>query len=322
MKENDVRRLVREALDGVGLGATVVGDSDEPVNVNDVVDPSESTVDPMNPNFVPRSKVELDNAIGRLTSDVPAGEIPNLYRVVSDAVTSFTKGDEMAKSARAGAKSVEESIRRAIRKVLKEAELPPVRKIPFGVHGDEYMRRYNKTRSGLAKTFKSGGADDRPEENEFEPTIEQEPTAEPGKKRRAYKTTALGSMVDVSGMSFSDIAKELGFSVAGAKQAVDKALQKARWLSTELDEDDLEILVLQSMNEYIDMLNQSGELTPADVALMKDHPDVVRELDGFREYLDKIIRRMRSASAKGGDPLGEHNRRVAEALRIAESIRP
>jgi len=54
------------------------------------------------------------------------------------------------------------------------------------------------------------------------------------------------------------------------------------------------------------MLNKTGELTAADVQLMKDHPDIVRELDGFREYLHNTIRRAMKAKPEDlEDPLGE-----------------
>lgn len=108
------------------------------------------------------------------------------------------------------------------------------------------------------------------------------------------------TMTDVDGANFAQIAQELGFSVAGAKQAVDKALLKAQFVAS-MDKDDLEITVLQAMDDYVDYLESSGELTPEDVMLIKDHPDLVRELDGFRDYLDKYIRRARRAAGPTGE---------------------
>lgn len=105
----------------------------------------------------------------------------------------------------------------------------------------------------------------------------------------------MNTMSDVGGATFQEIADELGFAVSGAKQAVDKALSKAQFVAT-MDQDELEVLVLQSMGDYIDKLAKSGELTPEDVQLMKSHPDIVRELDGFREFLDKALRKVRKSS--------------------------
>lgn len=108
------------------------------------------------------------------------------------------------------------------------------------------------------------------------------------------------TVTDVEGASFEEIASELGFAVSGAKQAVDKAMQKAQWLGAMGLErpDDVEIMVLTAMNDYIKYLSKSGELTPADIQLLKDHPDIVRTLDGFREFLDKYVRRERKVTPK------------------------
>lgn len=318
VSEEALRQLVGEALDGGHLGDLTVPEDEEPVNVNPVVDPSAAQTDPINPCFVPQTKPELDVAVKQLTKDVPVDKVPGTYkaiRAVIDAEQAKTEGEEeMKKAAQGGTEQVEEAVRRAVRKLIGQmneapADLPPVKKIPFGVHGAEYMRRMEKTKADLGKTFRAGGADDRPEPDE------DEPEADEPKRRRAYKATALGSMADVEGASFQEIAQELGFSVAGAKQAVDKALEKARWAATEIDPDDLEILVLQTMNDYIDTLNKTGELTPADVQLMKDHPDVVRELEGFREFLAGAIKRRRKEGQKLYDPIGEsHLKKVAEAM--------
>ncbi len=203
--------------------------------------------------------------------------------------------------------------------------LPPVKKIPAGEHGGEYNRKKEKYHNDLKKIL--GKVD--PDAVEKEPDIDPEDpevapesgegeiaaapssadlaTSEP---KKAKKGTALGGMTDVSGATFEDIAKDLGFSVAGAKQAVDKALEKAQFLAQDMDDDDREILVLTSMNDYIKYLNKSGELTAADIQLMKDHPDVVRELDGFREFLHNAIRRQRKSDQELDNPLSDDSDRI------------
>jgi hypothetical protein len=99
---------------------------------------------------------------------------------------------------------------------------------------------------------------------------------------------------------FKDIADDLGFSVSGAKQAVDKATAKMAFIASEMEEEDVEIMVLTAMKDYINHLSSSGELSQADVQLMLDHPDIVRGLDGFREFLHKYIRR--EMRKRGYDP--------------------
>lgn len=315
VSEEAIRQLVGEALDGGHLGNLMVSEDEEPVNVNPVVDPSAAQTDPINQCFVPQTKPELDVAVKQLTKNVPVDKVQGTYkaiRAVIDAEQAKTEEEEeMKKTAQGGTRQVEEAVRHAVRKLIAQmneapADLPPVKKIPFGVHGAEYARRMEKTKADLGKTFRTSGAESHEDED-----LTDEP-----KKHRAYKATALGSMADVEGASFQEIAKKLGFSVAGAKQAVDKALEKARWVATEIDPDDLEILVLQTMNDYIDTLNKTGELTPADVQLMKDHPNIVRELEGFREFLAGAIKRRRKKGQKLHDPIGEakHLKKVAEAL--------
>lgn len=231
------------------------------------------------------------------------------------------------------------------------------RRIPAGEHGGEWNRREEKTKAALKKSLgkvvDTIDAPIRPEElgieeppisgledipdptdppvsgappsgeapvNPEDPSVGDGVPDAPG-KRKAYKKTALGGMSDVGGASFEKIAQELEFSVAGAKQAVDKALEKARYLAVDMDDDDLEILVLTGMNDYIQYLTKSGELSAADVQLMKDHPDVVRELDGFREFLHNHIRRARKAGQRVIDPVRDEDTGPI-SMAVGESKRP
>lgn len=304
-----LRELVGEALDGGHLGDLTMPEDEQPVSVNAVVDPSASLTDPINAKFIPQTKPELDVAVKQLTDDIPIDRVAAVYKAISSVIEDIVDEQEnieskkeMKNTKKDDAKRVEEAIRTEINKVLKQmteapGDLPPVKKIPYGTHGAEYMRRVEKAKSDLKKSFRSGIID---EPEEVGDVSDDEP-----KKRHAFKSTALGNMADVSGASFQDIAKELGFSVAGAKQAVDKALEKARWVSAELDPDELEIIVLTTMKDYIDVLNKTGKLTAGDVQLMKDHPDIVRELDGFREFLATTLKRRRKAGQKLQNPLGE-----------------
>lgn len=319
VSEEALRELAKETLDGGHLGDLTVPEDEEPANVNPVVDPSASVTDPINPNFVPQTKPELDVALHQLTKEVPIDNVPKFYKAVRAELDAeqdkAEKEEEMKRAAQDDADHVEEAVRRAVRKTLGEkrlaevGDLPPVKKIPMGVHGDEYMYRVQKARDDLAGSM--GGTNPAAEK-----AAEEEKSGEPevSKRHGAYKKTAIGGMLDVGGSSFEEIAKELNFSVAGAKQAVDKALEKARWLAQDIDSDSLEIMVLQTMNEYIALLNKTGELSPADVQLMKDHPDVVRELDGFREFLATAIKHKRKENQRLEDPLGEHRKHVIEAL--------
>lgn len=269
--EGAVREFVRSALKANRPPILIEVKSEDPVNVNPVVDPQAAETDPNHPNYTPQSRAEFEVAVRDLVAAKTDEELADVFNVVKSTLDAHSEKE--TKDVKE--KDVEETIRRQIRSILKEA--PP----HWGSYGS------------IDDTYAMGETEDDDEEQE---------------EHRKNVT-----MTDVSGATFQDIADQLGFSVAGAKQAVDKALRKSQFIAgkeTEfdgikvpgIDEDDLEIMVLTAMNEYIDMLNSSDELSAADVRLMKDHPDIVRELDGFREFLDKHIHReirSRKKSARG-----------------------
>lgn len=368
--EKALRDLVREAMWNKEFSGWS-SNEDGPAVVNANVDPSIAVTDPVNPNFKPQNKTEFGVAVNQLVKNLPDSEMPELYSTVKTAIDQNEADkdeDEMkTKATQGGSKQVEEAVRKTIRKMLSEMQgpvneakpfdwknappvtgpLPPVKKIPAGVHGGEAQRRIDKNmdalRKGLGKTVDAYEApvtdaemgieepeladEEGPDANPDDPAVgdgvPNAPAAAEPAKRKAYKATALGGMSDVGGASFEQIAKELDFSVAGAKQAVDKALDKARFLMNDMDDDDREILVLTAMNDYIKYLTKSGELSAADVQLMKDHPDIVRELDGFREFLHNHIRRARKADQKVINPVKDDDdsgTQMPEA--VGESKRP
>jgi len=273
VSESVLRQLLKEALGAGSSNSHLTGTM--PVRVNPVVDPSAGETDPTNQNFAPKNKQELISALRSLLDADDATEFPDIYITIKDAVEAH--GAEMNKQ------KVEETIRAAVRKILKEADLPPVKKIPYGVHGGEYTQRFQKAKAGLAKSFRGTSFDDAPEEKEDERTRKNK------------------MMTDVGGASFKQIAQAFGFAAeSGAKGAVEKALQKSKFVADMaiFDPDKLEILVLQAMGDYIDVLDSSGELSSDEVSLLKNNPAIVRELDGFRDFLDKEIRRHRKEVEK------------------------
>jgi len=270
LKESEIRKLVKRLLEDSSLGPTLA------VRVNPVVDPSASLTNPDNENYKPNTKQELQISLGTMLEDVPDDKIPDIYDSLKHAldVEQDEEGkDQMEKSN----KKVEESIRLAVRKILSEA--PSVRKFPFG-HSAFPKGPDSPQVVALRKKF------DKMQIDEPDETRRGDEPA-PGRTRRNVTVS------DVEGATLSALAKELGMSISGAKLAVPKALatatpkMKARLMMVNPEE--LETLVLKSMSDYIDMLNSTGELSAADIKLLKDHPDIVRELDGFREFLDDFL---------------------------------
>lgn len=330
VSEVALRELVREALDNQKFGSVILEDNESPaVNVSNVVDSSAALTDPGDPNYVPNNRVELQVAIKALSDDLPDEKVPDVYQKLVGALNVSKDKNEVESEDKMKKEEtkVESIVRAAIRKHLQEQEvvtqaypppkkfskkpknfgpvvgpLPPVQKIPAGVHGGEYNRRADKQKADLQKVLKKTNIED-----DFGGGKSSDDALPTGPKNTM--------MTDVSGASFQDIANELGFSVAGAKQAVDKALQKAQWVGSmqETNPEDMEIIVLTSMNDYIKMLSKTGELSSADIQLMKDHPDIVRELDGFREFLDRAIRKARKPEGLE-NPLGESSMYETEEL--------
>lgn len=246
--------------DGSGtLGSPTVPD-DEPVNVNATVDPSAAQTDPINPDFSPQNKLEFDIAVKNLVKCLPDEKMSSLYRDIKSVV--YKAGEETPEGDH-GMKNDDENSRSELLKKAEETVRREVKKI---------LNEANMVQAPADEYYTDEEEDD-------------------GKKRK------FSSMADVEGATFEEIAAELGFSVAGAKQAVDKALQKAQFIAA-TDPDDMEIMVLNAMNDYIGTLARTQELSPSDVKLMKDHPEIVRELDGFREFLANVIRRARRKSGK------------------------
>lgn len=273
-----IRQYIREMFESPGIGWQSTGSTSTfPVGISPIVDPSAAVTDPGNPNFKPQNRKELQTAISTMIDDISDDEASEFYDSLKHSVNDQKEEDEKKMKRQNTAESI---IRNSIRKILAEADLPPVKKIPFGVHGGEYLKRQKKKEDDVRKTLlrmkddeeTAGGAGDSG-------------APAPGRARKNVMQT------DVGGASFDEIAKELGYAgPPGARQAVEKALEKVKFLGA-MDPDDLQILTLNAMTDYVDELQSSGELTPADVQLLKDHPNIVGELDGFREYLNSYIKK-------------------------------
>lgn len=104
------------------------------------------------------------------------------------------------------------------------------------------------------------------------------------KKKRGYT-----SAQEAGGSTFDEIAAEFGFAgPQAAKAAVERAMLKAQFLAA-LPNDDREFIILSAMDDYINMLEGSGELSSDDVALLRSHPSIVQELEGFRDHMKKFV---------------------------------
>lgn len=316
IEESALRDVLREAMES---GSNSHLDPSLPVRINPVVDPSAAETDPSNGNFIPQNKTELLSALRMMCNVDDEDDVPTVYVTIKDALEK-AQGEEMKKN------QTESTIRNAIRKVLSEisaaekrqmaadklwSELPQVdpsaypavTKVPTGVSSKagspaEQRAKFEKNKSQLQKVFSTMKMSD----------LEDAPEGGAGEAPQGRKNVM---MTDVGGSSFKEIAKELGFAAeSGAKQAVEKALEKAKFVTKMdlFDPDTLEILVLQSMSDYIDVLSSSGELSAEEVKLLKDNPVLVRELDGFREFLDKDLRKAKKTTEVKSESFNKRRR--------------
>lgn len=110
-------------------------------------------------------------------------------------------------------------------------------------------------------------------------------------------------------LSLDDVAREAGLKGAsGARQLINKAAQKIKFL-LDMPEDERNEIIIRAAGEYIDYLvdlDKEARKDPAtageegiseeDAEFMRDHPEYIQELDGFREFLRKYwLRAMRDA---------------------------
>lgn len=100
--------------------------------------------------------------------------------------------------------------------------------------------------------------------------------------------------VSLGGETFDKIGKELGLTPAGAKRLVAMTLEKASevqgMLSTPEGVEDFEEMVESAFEDYVKYLASSKELTRDEIEELQKNYDLVIELDGFREYLDRRVR--------------------------------
>lgn len=136
------------------------------------------------------------------------------------------------------------------------------------------------------------------EEYEEEEEEKMDPTAEAFVRNQVRTLLLSEEEEQPQPMTFQQIADELGFSVAGAKQAVDKALAKAKFVAPQMENFEMRILMLRAFKDYIRHLQSSGELSQGELQFMIDHPVIVTELDGFREFLHNYIRRKMRAQER------------------------
>lgn len=221
----------------------------------------------------PIDGVELSAVISTRLRRLPDRAVPGAYAKLSELIDDIEREEAMPK--RSTIVTTEGNLRSFIRRTIAEVmtEAPGFRRKP----------KWDWSANRAKKPTPEELADLRKRLESFDDGSVEAPK----EKKRAY-TSSL-EVGKSGGAELKDIAKELGFSVSGAKAALEKGIKKARYLFMTLDDEEREFLVLSAMNDYIELLVSSGELTDDDEAVLREHPAIVAELDGFREFLHKYV---------------------------------
>lgn len=204
----------------------------------------------------------------------------------------------MTASKKTKSQKIEEALRPVIRKMLQEMNVVPTE----GKHKSDSV--------GGDMGYKVFAGDEKHDKKNASKLAHKEGAVNeadgdeaPVPARRGWGSK-VGSDVDTSGgADFKSIAAELGFSTSGAKSAVDKAIRKSQFMrKLQLeDPEGFEELLLTAIDDWLDYLTSSGELTDDDKTFLKTDPNMiaaVQEGDEFREFLHKYILRA------GYDPSG------------------
>lgn len=302
-----IKEYLKEILSTSDFGWATTGDVSN-VSVSPIVDPLAAITDPGNENFTPQNRAELKIAITSILDGVEDNSASKAYNTVKDAVENMKDEEEMSDD-----KKVESIIRNTIKQILREkwekdpktgaevwrdesskkakakpsagpvvGELPAVTKIPSGEHGGEFKKKIEKYTGDVRKSLKTW------DDSSVEDAVDSDAPA-------AGRTRKNVMMTDVGGTSFKDMARDLGFaSESGAKQAVERIMAKAQFVHG-LPDEEQQILTLTAMKDYIDELLETDAISQEDAELMRQNPTIVSDLDSFRVYLSKYIKKAMKA---------------------------
>ena len=299
------RELIRELMN-----------SNTPIVPNPIVDPQAAETDPSNQNFIPSDKSELMSALRALINPIDNERAPNIYIVIKDVIEKEEAEMNDAK--------IEESLKRIIRKILQETlSNTTLSKRTLS----EYFVKDPKTGemiwqgSGPSPKLSSAATIQN-----FEPAdrgIPQGPDTPAGRsQKKAFKKmnfaefdapldsdkpeagrTRRNKMGDSDGLK--KMAAELGFANPnGALQFMNRALEKFKFNFSNFDA--ISVATLEIMKEYIDEwaspYKQNSRMTtgpiisPQDAQLLKQHPEMIKDLETFRVYLNKKLKKRKLAA--------------------------
>jgi len=305
LNESDLRSLVKTLLEDKTLGP-------ELIKVNPVVDPSAALTDPSNSDYKPNSKQELRIALSSMLDDLSDEKISSVYDSLKSALQS-QKDDEGKDQVVKSNKKIEETIRVIVRELLERVELPKHHlkeyfeldpttgeKIWRGtgpapkLAASSKMQKLDPSERGIAMGPKTPAVKglkkvlNKMKDSDFSAIDSSKPEA--GRMRRNKME---------QGDKLIQLAKDFGFkNPNGVLQFINRVLEKSKRRIENYDE--VVVATLEIMKEYIEELSspyKSGSkmldplITPQDAELLRQHPEMIKDLSTFRIYLDKKLLR-------------------------------
>jgi hypothetical protein len=274
ISEKAIREYLRESMFSESGWQHLDDPINDPVKTNPVVDPSAAVTDPENEQ-TPQNKAELKISLNAMVdSCVDDIDTQKAYVAVKKAIDDL-KDSEIEEDEKMKNKTVEETIRLVVRKMIREAA---------GAHADTGLS-YSGDMTSAPSGYEWCGACEGSGELDNKDCVACRGTGKV-KKDSKYITSK-----DTGGASVADMV------AAGIPQGKISGLMKssmekfkARWPKEQSGELDVELL--SSVPEYIEYLKKQAAkggdpLTTADVQLMNDHPEIVMQSDDFREFFNK-----------------------------------
>ncbi len=260
--------LLREALENKGA---MEYDAAAPVVPNAVVDrPSiQLDVDPVDVKHLPRSKNEMIVMVRSLLDNVDDDQSGELYSKIKDLVSK--RETQVVTSPQStgnqGIATMENKRISDMVMMIVEAEL-------------------GKSRRGKSSDEEEVEVEDEEDVWDADKEADEEEAEEEKQKKGRGEIGAYG----VDGDTLEKIGEEMGFTKEAAKKAVETAMERFKALYT-MDDAERGELVLTGINDYIDFLATSGEMSSEEESFMRLHPKVVAASDSFRDFFSKYVKR-------------------------------
>jgi hypothetical protein len=320
VSDSALRELLVEALENQGA---MDYDADPPIVPNPGMDRTtlQLDVDAIEIRHLPRTKGELLIMVRNLLDNVADDQSSELYKKIKDVMSN----QQVGKSDFAGAAAAKNSPipdvkqvanlqrdpnkmenKKSISNIIKsivEAEMGMGKKrMTLGgamvdPEDPETFDDPNEPKFLGGKESDSGPFDD--EEDETASDWDPEPLGgdldaddedeDKPKKRKGRAGLDIGAY-GVDGETLEKIGASLGFTQEAAKKAVETAMERFKALHV-MDPDKRAELVVTGVNDYIDMLAKSGEMTEEEEEFMRLHPKVVAMSDTFRDFFSKYVKR-------------------------------